>query len=188
MNVKDIEELIRQAKFVHLEDDELRTLRDGVLDRICASRMLAHLRMCLQCEQRLAELREETLSGAIVWFAVLQAVTYSAHRSRRQFKDKPAPIHLLSADERRGVFINEEDNGDLIVTFGSRSQETEGKRFEMFLQEYPQRGWPFAFERQPDGQFKAVVRIPFAKRQTLPAGVCHFGVRELPSQRSREHK
>lgn len=59
MELKEIEQLLTDAKFVHLTDDELSTHHDHRLDDITSARADAHLKLCQICSQRLDILRME---------------------------------------------------------------------------------------------------------------------------------
>jgi hypothetical protein len=59
MEPKNIEQLLKNAKFKHLSEETLVSYRDSQLDELGLALADAHLELCVICEQRLDFLKEE---------------------------------------------------------------------------------------------------------------------------------
>ena len=59
MEPKDLEQLLKNAKFNHLSEETLVSYRDSELDEVGLALADAHLRLCPICERKLTFLREE---------------------------------------------------------------------------------------------------------------------------------
>src|SRR5262249_39347908 len=59
MDIEDVENGLRNAKFLHLVDDVLISYRDNLLDAIARKQVDAHLELCLLCERRLEFFQQE---------------------------------------------------------------------------------------------------------------------------------
>jgi hypothetical protein len=59
MELKDVEQLLKNAKYKHLSEETLVSYRDNQLGRVGLAMAEAHLRLCLICERRLTFLKEE---------------------------------------------------------------------------------------------------------------------------------
>ena len=178
--------MVWHSKFIHLSEEELRALLDHRLNPARESRLKAHLRLCMRCDEQLASLAQaETstpgaaISAARVWGIVLRALTYQAFRTNQAHHDKPPGIHCLSEDATRGVYFEEVENGDLVIELGSRAEELVSAKYELYLTGHEQYRWRFKFRRRRDGQYLARVVIPLVERQRLPRRAIRWAVRRV---------
>lgn len=59
MNTDDLENELRNLKYVHLTESEMTAYRDEELDQMRRARVEAHLKQCFICARYLEQLREE---------------------------------------------------------------------------------------------------------------------------------
>lgn len=64
MPTNDVENALRNLKFVHLTEDEITAYNDHQLDAVRLARAKAHLSQCFICERLLVMLREEHAASA----------------------------------------------------------------------------------------------------------------------------
>lgn len=90
MESKDIEQLLRKAKFMHLSEETLVSYRDRELDKIGLTLADAHLKLCLICDRRLEFLKEE--AEALESYEVTEQDRASIKDTIRMMEPKPRSI------------------------------------------------------------------------------------------------
>lgn len=86
MEPKDIEKLLKNAKYKHLSEEALVSYRDNQLGRVGLAMAEAHLRLCLICERRLTFLKEE--QEAIESYVITDKDRALLKRARQQVEPK----------------------------------------------------------------------------------------------------
>jgi hypothetical protein len=106
MEPKDLEQLLKNAKYKHLADETLVSYRDKQLGRVGLAIAEAHLRRCLICERRLSLLKEEQEArDSYVVTDKDRALFEEAKRKVDQPPTPPGPIR--TAIQRAATYFNE---------------------------------------------------------------------------------
>ena len=89
MELKDIEQLLKNAKFKHLSEEALASYRDSELDELGLALADAHLELCVICERRLDFLREE--AEALENYEITEKDRALIRETIRQLEPEPTP-------------------------------------------------------------------------------------------------
>jgi len=106
MEPKDIEQLLKSAKFNHLSEETLISHYDGELDEIGLALADAHLRLCPICERRLTFLKEE--QEAIENYVVTEKDRALIEQARKKVEPLPrAPGGITNLIQQVTAYFND---------------------------------------------------------------------------------
>src|ERR1051325_3105208 len=111
MEPKDIEQLLKNAKFRHLSEETLVLYRDSQLDEFGLALADAHLKLCVICEQRLDFLKEE--AEALESYELTEEDRASIRETIRKLEPQTKATDYIQAEiQRLRSYIN-----DLLVAW-----------------------------------------------------------------------
>ena len=180
----------------HLSEEELADYHDGTVgDGITRTRLEAHLQRCLICQRRLEFLREVTAEAAgiepsqipEIYYETAQRLLHPVRETLRAlgkwlrelfiyhltpepqfaFATPGEPLDLESEDGKYGIFVEEDQNHNVIVRVDSTEMELAGTPIHFYAGEWQRE---VRLEKVEDDQVGAEVVITPDERAALPTG------------------